>query len=220
MIFGLSLDWANRTDLQKIAFVISAIVVIIALCAAIANIAIADEARKNNWFANDIKVRAMFYIMRVYAILFSLLVMISEFHMLELLRRNAKMLSFFWVRGMLQVFVGLLTVSGDFSPPGGTTAGQALSVIGWILVAVGAAHFVLAVSCFKEYSSALRKGDLSQMAPGAQIDMSQVPKNADGSSAAVAPPTATDSNPFPRATGTAGDFGASDPSNATGNYRI
>ena len=48
------------------------------------------------------------------------------------------------------------------------------------------------------------------MAPGAQINMSQTTNN-------NAPSSATESNPFPRAAGTAGDFGASDvPTNGAG----
>ena len=195
----LSLDWANRTDLQKIAFIVSVVVVLgAALCIA-SNIAVAVEGDKNNWFRDQLRQRILFFVNRVFAILFSLLVMVAEFHSLLFVSTYCLAFRYFFVRGGLQCFVGIMTVSGDFAPPGDGTAAAALAAIGWVLVGVGLLHFVLSVCCFKEYSAALEEGDANNMAPGVVLPPTQaVPANIEMTPASGAAP----SNTYPTAGGT------------------
>ena len=156
---GFSLDWENRTTGQKVAFVASVIVIICALACLIANIVISVNADQQNWFANSLQQKIMFFVMRSYAIIFALLVIVAEFYQIEMLQKYVKAYQFYFVRGAQQMFVGLMTVAGDFAPPGNDNAARAIAGIGWSLVALGALHLFLACACFKEYGKVTAKSD-------------------------------------------------------------
>ena len=167
-IMVCALDWQNRTDLQKLSFIASVIVVLSAICCLASNIATAVEADKGNWFAHSGQKKVVFFVGRSYAILFCAVVILAEFHNLDVLNTYFKAFRFFFVRGALQIFVGFMTLQGD-SSPGDSSAGAATAAVGWVLIGVGILHLLLSFACFKEYNVALRHGDTSEMAPGAVV---------------------------------------------------
>lgn len=154
------LAWSQRSDLQKLAFFASILVVIASLTCFVATIVIMKDAAEGGWFSNDTRQRIFFYLMRVFALIFCLLVILAEFvNNIDFIHKWAKGLKFFGVRGVLQVYVGLMTASGDLSPPGSSSSASVVSSIGWFLVGTGSLYLLMSCCCFHEYAEEVRAAE-------------------------------------------------------------
>lgn len=167
-----SLDWGNRSTSQKAAFIISVVVVLLAVVCLIANIVTCVKASNETWFTRcrdckrgggektcgkhccaDCTVydAAIFYTLRIFSMLFCILAACAEAPALEMLRKLFTVFDFFWGRGVLQIFVGFLTLTGNLAPKNPDDA-WIVSALGWLLIICGAVHLCLACCCFQEYS--------------------------------------------------------------------
>ena len=165
--------WGDRSCIQQFVLIVSIIAVLCTLASLAANIATMVKASKEGWYSRCTKEKprsadwkccqdcntkdaVFFYILRVYTSLFCIMAILAEIPGLDWYRDFFRVFSYFWGRGFLQVFVGFLTVTGNVAPDD-PTAGDFAAIIGYILIAVGFLHFILACLCFKEYSGERRK---------------------------------------------------------------
>jgi hypothetical protein len=90
-----------------------------------------------------LKDEIFFYIMRTYNILFVLLGIASEWRP-DRFVEYAKVCSFYFPRGFLYVFLGLLTVTGSLADPEGDVYAD---VVGYVVVACGVLHLFMGLCC-------------------------------------------------------------------------
>jgi hypothetical protein len=166
------LDWENRSCLQKMALIISVITIIIILICLISNIVITERAASETWFVkcSDCKGRGgdtecgercctkcsrtqefLFYTLRAFSMLFCLLGIAAEFPQLKFFRKLMAVFNYFWGRGIVQILIGFLTLTGNLSPDD-EDAANVVAALGWIAVGCGFAHFLFSCLCFKEYN--------------------------------------------------------------------
>jgi uncharacterized membrane protein YgcG len=161
--------------MQSIALFFAIVAGILISACMVANIATAVIAATDKWFVRcencheysntteqqkctencctecDKKDQAFFYIFRIYSVLFCLLAIVAEFPF-KAFRAAFRVLSWYWGRGLLQIWIGFLTVTGNVSPKDADAAWWC-SVAGYALMIMGGIHLVLTCICFKDKSS-------------------------------------------------------------------
>lgn len=169
----MGIDWHKRTCLQKLALIVSFFTCCVGLVCLIGNIFVAVRAKQETWFTNcnDCKYKGgsgtedcdkccayctwkdpfFFYVMRTYSMLFCLLVILAEFPIIKPLRSMMKVLKYYWGRGILQLFVGFLTLIGGIAPDD-PDAAAFIDAVGWIMIGLAALTFLMTLLCIKDYS--------------------------------------------------------------------
>lgn len=165
-------DWKNRTCMQRFALIVAIAAMIIVLLCLISNIVTTVRAADETWFTRCTKCKRFggdkecgdkccsnctwkdgffFYTLRAFSMLFCLLAMAAEVPMLTFFRKLFHIFQFAWGRGLLQIFVGFLTLTGNLAPDNEDTA-NIVAGIGWIAIGLGIVHLFLSCLCFNEYS--------------------------------------------------------------------
>jgi len=102
-----------------------------------------------------LKDEIFFYIMRTYNILFVALGIVAEWRP-ERFVEYAKICNFYFPRGFLYIFIGLLTVTGSLADPQGDVYAD---VIGYVVVAFGVLHLCMGLCCMGDVDEAEGGGD-------------------------------------------------------------
>lgn len=164
------MGWDDRNCFQKFLLLLKIFALLCIVAAFVMNLTTAIKAAQEKWFEAPqckncgAKEAAFFYIMRIYSMVFCIIIGLAEYRGFEWFHDGIKVLRYYWGRGFLQVFVGFLTVTGDVAPDSSTTTLVA-SIIGYVLMGCGGLHFLLSLLCFKEYSTQGRDAQNYEPAP-------------------------------------------------------
>ena len=164
MAFG----WSQRTCMQKFALVVAIVAFVVMLICLISNIVTLAQAVNQTWYTRcsdcgekecvkccqtcTRKDALMFYFMRGFSMLFCALGMMAEVYVFKFFRKLFMIFKYAWGRGLLQIFVGFLTLTGNLFAPGDEDAAAIAAGFGWVAIACGVVHLFLSCLCFKEYS--------------------------------------------------------------------
>mmetsp|Transcript_7604 Transcript_7604/g.23721 ORF Transcript_7604/g.23721 Transcript_7604/m.23721 type:complete len:225 (-) Transcript_7604:26-700(-) len=178
MAFG----WSQRTGMQKFALIVAIIAVIVMAVCLVANIVTTAQAAEETWFVRcddcernggdeecgdkccskcTRKDAWLFYTMRAYSMLFCILAIVAEVYTLKFFRRLFAIFKYAWGRGLLQIFVGFLTLTGNLAPDD-PDAATIIAGVGWVGIVLGIVHLFLSCCCFKEYKDVAEEREAAQ----------------------------------------------------------
>jgi hypothetical protein len=179
-------DWERRSTLQKFALVMTIFTLCVIVVCLISNIVCTQKAADESWFVrcNDCKRDSksssskctkccskcsrkdgiIFYAMRGFSMLFCLLAIVAEFPQLTYFRMLMAVFKYYWGRGLLQIFLGFLTLTGNLAPDD-SDAASAVAALGWIAIGCGVLHLFLSCLCFKEYSEVSKDREMAKASP-------------------------------------------------------
>jgi hypothetical protein len=165
-------DWDKRSTMQKWALVISIISIVVTIICIISASVCTQKAVDETWFVKctDCKSRGgskeckktcclncatkdaiIFYALRGFCMLFALLSIAAEFPAFSYFRSLFGIFKYYWGRGLLQMFVGFLTLTGNAAPDD-PDAAVMVAALGWIAIGYGCVQIFFSCLCFKEYS--------------------------------------------------------------------
>jgi hypothetical protein len=157
--------------MQKFALIVAIIAVIIMAVCLIANIVTTAQASEETWFVRcsdcerhggeeecgesccthcTRKDAFIFYTMRAYSMLFCIMAIVAEIYVLKFFRRLFVIFKYACGRGLLQIFVGFLTLTGNLAPDD-PDAAEIIAGVGWLGIVCGIVHLFLSCCCFHEY---------------------------------------------------------------------
>lgn len=145
------MSWEGRTGFQRFLLILQYWAVLVSLAAWTINLGTAIQAGLDGWFGkNSGRAQFFFYVLRIYAMFFACCTAAAEFPQFVRFHETIQIFRYYAGRGFFQVFVGFLTCCSLEFGSGSFTVVMS-DIVGYVMLACGLCHFVVAAMCFDEY---------------------------------------------------------------------
>jgi hypothetical protein len=169
-----AMSWEDRTCFQKFLLLVAIVTVLLLLTVFAANIVAAVHRTTSDcdglsgpqketcqkYGCGDCNVwdATLYYIIRVYCLVFSILGVVAEFPKFKFFREAFKIFRYFWGRGFLHVFLGILTLQSHNNNSQGENLW--IDIISCVLIGCGFFHFILSCACFKQSNKGMEDDEV------------------------------------------------------------